>query len=128
MTVSRTPVKLNALTFAIMLHELQQGPCTPKDLIAVTGFHRTTMQSYIRAMHSKGCIHIAGYERAPGLIGWRNRVTIYALGAGPDVAAPRPMTKAERCRQYRERQALRLVERGTAPPQSSQLPQPRTSS
>ena len=82
MSASRKKLKLNVLTFALMLREFQSGPTSSKDIVEITGYQRHTVTNYLRVLHDKGCIHIVGYEEdAFG----RQRGPVYALGAGRDV-------------------------------------------
>lgn len=97
-------LRLNATLFALMLRELQSGPCTASEIMLVTGIRRITTVKYLTAMHKEGCVHIAEWEQAAD---GRRKIRVYALGEGVDMPMPR-FTTAERYQRVKDRQAMRL--------------------
>jgi hypothetical protein len=106
---ARAPLqKLNAVMVALMLRELQAGPCSSRDLAEVTGMRRPTVRGYLQTMHRYGCLHISGWECDS--VG-RERSAVYSLGHGKDKARRPPQPNTESCAKYQRRLPLLRLER-----------------
>lgn len=100
-------LKLNVVTFAMILRELQTGPTSATDLVNLTGYGRHTVVGYLRTLHAKSCIHITDYEL--DAVG-RQRSPVYALGEGRDKPRRKPQPFAVTNARYRERRNLRELQ------------------
>ena len=104
--------KVNALTLAIMLEEMLDGPLTFRSLADVTGLGKASLYRHLRTFHAKGVIHIANWDKdAAG----RVCVPVYELGRGKD-ARKRPKSKQEINREYAQRKRLRIAAEGLTMP------------
>lgn len=94
-------VRLNHLTFTLLLEELLSGPTTVPSLVEHCGMSHRYICQLLRTMHAKKVVHVSGWEKdSIGRVG----VKVFALGAGKD--APRPRKpRAEVNRDYRMREA-----------------------
>lgn len=73
--------KVNALSLAIMLGEMLDGPFTVKSLMEVSGLGKTSLYRLLRTFHAKKVVHISDWEKdAAG----RVCVPVYSLGVGKD--------------------------------------------
>ena len=100
-------LKLNCLTFALILREFQEGPTSATDLVALTGYGRHTITGYLRTLHQKSCIRIVGYETDNA---GRQRSPIYGLGEGKDVPRRKPLAYTITNARYRERRKMRELQ------------------
>lgn len=112
MTVKKpTPVRLNAVLFAMAVEELVQGPTSRKELMEHTGLSPETVFSIIRALHSRRLIHIAGWERDGAD---RASIAAFEFGDKPDAKKPRRRTHMENKRTQQERKRRAAVVQATA--------------
>lgn len=95
--------RLNAIAFAHMIKALQDGPCSPYELVVPTGLHVRTLYAYLHAMNRVGAVHIAGWEKNS-----RDTETtpVYALGPGRN-KPKRVLSDAQK--QARRREKRRAV-------------------
>lgn len=89
-------IKMNAITYAVLISELQEGGRSVRELVHATGCHPCTIRGYMRALHHKGCVFIVNYELD------RARAKCYTLGRRADARRP-PARTPKQC--YRDRQA-----------------------
>lgn len=95
--------KVNQDSYATLFAELLEGPCTPRELAAVSGLHIVTVQDLMRTFHRRKVVHIKGWE--PNARG-AHTTPVFALGRGRD--AERPVkSRAEIDADYRERKKMR---------------------
>ena len=78
-------------------------PCTFKQIAAALG---VTVPS-VRKHYMKGEMHIVGWHREPK----GNDSALLVLGAGRDAPKPKPLSKAEQNRRYRERHKALIAHR-----------------
>ena len=95
-------IKINELLYARMIKMLMDG-CTAYNICDETGLHVVTVQSYLRALHKEGVIHITGWVKNSRGV---DATHIYKLGIGEDKPRSK-MTRAEIAKRYRFRQRLR---------------------
>jgi hypothetical protein len=115
-------IKVNALSYALLIKALRQGDMTLAELAEETGLHYLTVALYTRALHKVGEVHISGW--APDLLG-RLSSKLYKLGPGRD-AKRQPLTQGERQQRRRDkRRAVALIQR-TAGPLGLLVPSPAT--
>lgn len=100
--------KLNALSLAIMLEEMLEGPFTTQNLVEVSGLGKTCVYRFLRTFHAKSVVHISGWEKDSA---GRVCVPVYTLGRGKDVKR-KIKSKAETNREYIERKRMKEVAEG----------------
>ena len=91
-------IKVGALTFALVIEALQDGPQSVNDLVEVTGCHPGTIRGYMRALKAKRCVFIAEYQMTQG------RAPSYCLGRRADAVRP-PALGPRACYWERKRRA-----------------------
>jgi hypothetical protein len=95
-------IKMNERLYARMIKMLFDG-CTAQNICAETGLHIVTAQSYLRALHDVGAVHISGWVKNKR---GADATKIYTLGVGED--KPRfKLTRTEIARRYKFKQKLR---------------------
>jgi hypothetical protein len=107
----RKCIKVNAMSYAILVRHMLDGVYTCQDLVEITGLHLTTIYQYTRELHIAGAAHITHFE--PDARG-RHNIKVFKLGAGKDAKRPR-MTHVERqarCRAKVAAQQLAMVMAG----------------
>lgn len=107
----KKPTRLNAALYAILLEELVDGTATRREMAERTGLSAQTILSLVTALHKRGLIHVAAWER--DAVG-RHSIPAFQFGRKRDVARPAPLTKAECKRQQRARQATLYVHHAIA--------------
>lgn len=96
-TGRRTCVKVNAMSYAILVKLLVEGTRTCEELAQDTGLHKLTVYQYTRELYKAGVLHICAWEAD---MRGRDIVKVYRLGEEKD--APRNKDSgAERARRYR---------------------------
>jgi DNA-binding transcriptional regulator LsrR (DeoR family) len=86
-----------------MIKMLMDG-CTCYTISDETGLHIVTVQSYLRAMHKEGVVHIMGWVKNSRGV---DSTHIYKLGIGQDKPRAK-MTRAEIAKRYRFKKRLRV--------------------
>lgn len=99
-------VKINAMSFALMMDALTDDACSIPELMEHTGLHVTTVRDYTRELHKLGVIHIAAWEKDDFN---RYNVRFYALGRKKDVPKPAPSKGSVRAKAYRAAKQNRLI-------------------
>lgn len=92
--------RLNAVLYATLLAELVEGPTTRQELIDHTGLSRQTILSLVRALHERGLIHVASWEKDGR---GKHSIAAFRFGAGKDAKRPPPLTSVELQRAHRQR-------------------------
>jgi hypothetical protein len=92
-------IKVNAMSFALLVKEMLAGEYTCTQLAERTGLHYVTVLTYTRAMHKAGSAYICA---------WRMNekrqyvLKVYGIGEMQDARKPRAaMTPAQRQLKYR---------------------------
>lgn len=95
----KTMVKVNAMSFALLVKEMLAGEYTCEELAERTGLHYVTVLNYTRAMHKAKAAYICA---------WRMNekrqyvLKVYGIGEMQDARKPRAaMTPAQRQLKYR---------------------------
>lgn len=97
--------KLNTLTLAIMLEEMQEGPFTIRSVMDVSGLSLSTMYQVMRTFREKGIVHISGWDKdAVGRI----CIPVYTLGKGKNVKR-KLKSKEDINRDYAQRKRMRRL-------------------
>lgn len=106
------PLRLNALSAALLTRAMMDGPSNISEMCEACGLYRKTVQEYIRALRKVKAVHVADWEQ--DRLG-RFVVPSFALGEGKDKPRPprRVGTVAHR-RQRAERVAQQALIRRTA--------------
>jgi hypothetical protein len=99
----RLPLRVNALTTALMLRSMMHRARTVTQLAEDSGLNLHTVRRYIKALHMHRVIHIA--MRVPDVRG-RMIIKAYMLGDAPD-AQPCPKTDRQNEVAYQERKRKR---------------------
>lgn len=95
-------IKMNERLYAQMIKMLFDG-CTAQTICLETGLHVVTAQSYLRALHDVGAVHISGWlKNSRGA----DTTKIYTLGVGEDKPRAK-LTRSEIARRYKFKQKLR---------------------
>jgi len=99
-------VKVNAMSFALLVREMLAGSYTCQELAERTGLHYVTVLTYTREMHKAGAAHIRA---------WRMNekrqyvLKVYGIGDMQDARKPRAaLTPAQRTQRYRMKNAKTL--------------------
>jgi predicted ArsR family transcriptional regulator len=92
-------MKVNCMTFCVLIKLLHDGTRTCAELAEETGLHKLTVYQYTREMHRQGLLHIAAWE--PNSYG-RSSIRIYMWGPGKDAKRKTVDRKVAR-QQRRER-------------------------
>ena len=100
-------LRLNAAMNALFIRELLDGPCTAREIMQTTGTTYRVISNYLTALHRKGCIRIAAWERD---VSGKQSIRVFAFGEAPD-AAKEPRKQAKR----RVRQAIAILTKRKAP-------------
>lgn len=95
----RKCIKVNAMSYAILVKHMIEGIYTCQELAEITGLHLTTVYQYTRELHGAGAAHIVHFE--PDARG-RHNIKVFKIGAGNDAKRPR-MSAVERQARYREK-------------------------
>lgn len=93
-------LKINAISFALMVKALSEKPHSKPQLAELTGLHVWTIRGYVDALHRVQMAHITHWDK-DGM--GRDVTAYYSLGFGIDM--PREQkTGAQKAREYRARQ------------------------
>lgn len=104
--MAKERVYLSHISFTLALEEMLSGPFTTKALAERTGMGHRYVNRWVKVMHGKKVVHIAGWEK--DVLGRQSQVRVYELGAGKD--KPRPTKpRSEVNRDYRAKQARRVL-------------------
>lgn len=94
-------IKINGMSFALLVKALRIGDASLTDLRDATGLHYLTVAYYVRELKKAGEIHVSRL-RADTL--GRMAVKLYTLGPGID-AKRDPMSARERKQRQRARES-----------------------
>jgi len=95
-------VRMNALSYAILIKLLLEGTRSADELAEETGLHKQTVYQYTRALHKARAVHIADWEKdSKG----RDCKPIFMIGKKPD-AKRSTLTRAQIAANYRARKKL----------------------
>lgn len=103
--IGKKQVKLNALLSAIMLSALMDSSSSAAHLSEVSGLHITCVWRWLRALRSKGVVHVCGWDMDTS---GRRSIALYALGRGKDVPRPKTTPK-QRLESKKARNKVRRV-------------------
>lgn len=92
-------IKVNAMSQALVIKALLEGPSSLRELAEVSGLHYVTVREYMSAMHKAKAAHISGWEKD---MRGRDNIKVYSLGSGKDRLRER-MTQAQRAQRYRDK-------------------------
>jgi hypothetical protein len=105
-------VKVNAMSFALLVKEMLAGESTCEELAEKTGLHYVTVLNYTREMHKAGAAHICAWR-----MNHRKQyvLKVYGIGNRDDVRKPRAaMTPAQRQLKYRMKRVKTLSNASSA--------------
>jgi hypothetical protein len=94
-------IKINGMSFALLIKALRTGDKSLVDLADASGLHYLTTAHYVRELHKVGEVHVSRL-RADTL--GRMSVKLHTLGPGID-AKRDPQSNRERKRRQRERKS-----------------------
>lgn len=93
-------VKVNAMSYALLIKYMLEGIYNCKELAELTGLHYVTVLQYTRELRKAGAAHISMWEKdARG----RDMVKVYKLGEGRDARRAK-LTAAQRQARTRNKQ------------------------
>ena len=103
----RPAVKVNALSFGLMLQYLIEHPNSGlQELADHAGLHYMTVGTWTRAWHQLKLIHISGWDKDSY---GRPNVRLFTFGPGTDAKRPR-QTDAQIARRYRANKKARALQ------------------
>jgi hypothetical protein len=106
--VKRPSSRINAIAIAEMMLGLQDACHTMWELADMSGLSIKTVRHYCSTMHRRGAVRIADWRE--DVKGGRT-LKVFALGYGKDMPKPKPQTRAENCKRYREkRRQMKLLQ------------------
>jgi len=92
-------IKVNAMSFALLIKELLEQSYTCAELAERTGLHYVTVLNYTRELHKAKAVHISAWrmnERRQYVL------KVYGIGHMSDAEKPRQaLTPAQRAQRYR---------------------------
>lgn len=92
-------IKVNAMSFALLIRDILEGQYTCEELAQRTGLHYVTVLNYTRQLYKVKAIHVHAWRMNAKR---QYTLRIYAIGDKPDALKPRKaMTTAERTYRYR---------------------------
>lgn len=98
--------KVNANAYARLIAALSEGPYNRHELSKITGLHSTTVGHYVdelrRVKPKQAYIH--HWQEA----GERHKLPAFKLGGLPDARKPRPLTRNEIAKRYKNAQKLKV--------------------
>ena len=95
-------VKVNAMSFALLVKEMLAGEYTCAELAERTGLHYVTVLRYAREMHKAGSAHICAWRMNDKK---QYTLKVYKIGEANDAQKlRRNRTGAERTAKYRRKQ------------------------
>ena len=74
-------LRVTALTNALLIRELMNGPCTAPEPVQVTGLGARTVTTYMLALYRQRCVRIAAWERDSS---GKQSIRCFAFGDAPD--------------------------------------------
>lgn len=93
-------VSNQALCWAKMIGMLLEGHVSVYDIVDETGFHRGTVDAYLRALRRECPMHRDGWQTDR----WgRSTTPTWRIGRGTDAPKPPPKTRAQNMATYRAR-------------------------
>lgn len=96
-------MKVGPMVYADLMAQLTRGAYTLHELHERTGLHYVTVCEYVRALHKRRVVVIAGWKGDGPRRAAQYRL---ATGAGQrDAPKPEPIPHIERARHYRARKA-----------------------
>lgn len=100
-------VRMTAMTFALMMKELDAGASTVAQLQEATGLAKATLYDYLRELRKAGLVYVAGFDRAANNC---PMIPLYEWGPGKKDKKVKAISVAEKARNYRrnkrDREAL----------------------
>ncbi len=101
-------VRVNAIAIAELMIGLQDACHTMWELSAMSGLAINTVRNYCNTLHRRGIVHVSDWREDTK--GGRT-LKVFALGYGKDMPKPKPQTRAENCKRYREkRRQVKLLQ------------------
>jgi len=103
-------IKVNAMSFALLVREMLAGKYTCEELAERSGLHYVTVLYYTREMHKAGAAHICAWR-----MNHRKQyvLKVYGIGNRDDARKPRvALTPAQRSQRYRMKNAKTISNAG----------------
>jgi len=98
-------MKVNAMSYAMLIKLLMDGTRTAEELAQETGLHKQTVYDYTKELHKRKAVFIADWEKDN--MG-RDCMPIYMIGTDPD-AKRTAMTRAQIAANYRARKMIQTT-------------------
>ena len=93
-------MKVNAHSFALMMHCLSFDDPSRSEIVEATGLHPVTVGEYLRALKRAKVIHVSSWDGdAKGAM----TIARYRIGNRVDAKKPPPTTAVQRQQAHRER-------------------------
>lgn len=104
-------MRINAHSFAQMMHMLFYDSVSRDEIVEETGLHPNTVREYTRELKRARVIRIADWQAdAKGAM----TVCLFRVGSAKDAPKPAPKSAVERQQKYREKQRQIAMIRATA--------------
>lgn len=104
--IKTTKVRITAMTFSKLMVELNLGASSMTDLQNSTGLARATLYDYIRELRKAKLVYVAGFDRAANNC---PMIPLYAWGPGEHDKKIKPISPADKARNYRRNKREREV-------------------
>lgn len=101
-------LRVNAMTNAVLIRELMDGPSTAAELAELVGLSKQTITRYLMAMHRKKCIRIAGWDRDSS---GKQSIRCFGFGDAPDAKKEPKKAAGVLTREGHQHAAFRILER-----------------
>lgn len=98
--------RFSAVLIAMLIRELMDGPCTTKELAAVTGIGERSVLMYVTALYRRKCIRIAAWERD---VSGKQSIRVWAFGATTDAAKQPGMRKCAAVKKTEQRRVYAIL-------------------
>ena len=98
-------IRVNAMSFALLVKMLIEGTRTAEELAEITGLHKQTVYQYTRELHKAKAVHIADWEKDTK---GRDSKPVFMIGHKPD-AKRSALTRAQIAANYRARKKKLLT-------------------
>lgn len=102
-------VKINALSYAIVLRALYDGPCTMADLIEISGCGEWAIRGYLKALRHQNLVRVC--DKLKNVRGAKT-IPVYEWAPDKKDAVIKYKTHAERSRDYHQRKKIKELING----------------
>lgn len=99
-------MSLKISNYVSLIEHLMQESVSAQDLAALTGLHLDTTRDFLKEMHRRKLVHIAGWDTR---FNRRIKLPMYRLGEGVDQPKPKRLPATLVTQRWRERQRVKAA-------------------